>query len=84
LNSNVPFGPPSPLVLLTKQHGKTTYVFAVGMRNAPARGAFEIKGLNRETEAEVLGEHRRIPITNGRFEDDFQPYDVHLYAIASE
>ena len=73
-----------PIDIVTKQQGKTTYVFAVGMRNAPTRGTFEIKGLNRNTEAEVLGEKRRIPISNGRFEDDFQPYDVHLYAIAGQ
>jgi len=31
----------------------------------------------------VLGE-RRITIKEGRFEDDFRPYDVHLYAIATD
>jgi len=40
------------------------------------------EGSSRETEVEVLGERRRIPIKQGRFEDDFQPYDVYLYAIA--
>jgi hypothetical protein len=73
-----------PIDLTTRQHGKTTYVFAVGMRNAPARGAFEIKGLAPQAVAEVLGEHRRITIKEGRFEDDFRPYDVHLYAIATD
>jgi hypothetical protein len=73
-----------PIDILTKHQGKTTYVFAVGMRNAPTRGTFEIKGLNRETTADVLGEKRRITFSQGRFEDDFQPYDVHLYAIAEE
>ena len=70
--------------MMVKRQGGTTYVFAVGMRNAPTRGTFEIKGLTRQAEAEVLGEKRRIPISQGRFEDDFQPYDVHLYAIAAE
>lgn len=73
-----------PIDILTKQQGKTTYVFAVAMRNAPTRGTFEIKGSSREATAGVLGEKRRIPISKGRFEDDFQPYDVHLYTIAAE
>jgi len=70
-----------PIDLATRQHGKTTYLFAVAMRNAPARGAFEIKGLAPGATAEVLGERRRIDIKDGRFADDFRPYDVHLYAI---
>jgi hypothetical protein len=32
----------------------------------------------------VLGEQRRITIKEGRFEDHFRPYDVHLYAIATD
>ena len=36
-----------PIDMMVKQHGKTTYVFAVAMRNAPTRGTFEIKGLPR-------------------------------------
>ena len=50
-----------PIDVMTKQQGKTTYVFAVGMRNAPTRGTFEIKGLSGNTEAEVLGEKRPDP-----------------------
>jgi hypothetical protein len=73
-----------PIDVATRQHGKTTYVFAVAMRNAPARGAFEIKGLAPQATVVVLGEQRRITIKEGRFEDDFRPYDVHLYAIATD
>ena len=73
-----------PIDLATRRHGKTTYVFAVAMRNAPVRGSFEIKGLAPLAIADVLGEQRHITIKKGRFEDDFRPYDVHLYAIATE
>jgi hypothetical protein len=31
--------------------------------------------------AEVLGESRSIPLKDGKFDDDFKPYDVHLYRI---
>src|SRR5271157_2861238 len=50
----------------------------------PSASTFEIKGLAPRTTAEVLGEQRRITIKEGRFEDHFRPYDVHLYAIATD
>ena len=72
-----------PIDLAVRRKGKTTYVFAVGMRNAPARGRFEIEGLPASASAEVLGEGRRIKVQAGRFEDKFRAYDVHLYAITA-
>jgi hypothetical protein len=71
-----------PIDVMTKRQGETTYVFAVGMRNAATRGAFEVKGLPARAAANVLEESRRIKLENGRFDDDFRPYDVHLYAIS--
>lgn len=70
-----------PIDLAAKRHGGATYVFAVGMRNAPTRGSFEVRGLKKSATAEVLGEGRTLKVTQGRFEDDFRPYDVHLYRI---
>ena len=72
-----------PIDVMTKRQGETTYVFAVGMRNAPTRGTFEVKGLPAHATANVLGESRQIKLENGRFDDDFRPYDVHLYAISA-
>lgn len=72
-----------PIDLTVRRRGKTTYLFAVGMRNAPARGRFEIEGLPAAASADVLGEGRRIEVQAGRFEDDFRAYDVHLYAITA-
>jgi hypothetical protein len=51
------------------------------MRNAPAHGFFTVRGIRGTPTAEVLGEKRSIPVRDGRFEDEFQPYDVHLYRI---
>lgn len=77
--------PQVPIDMMVKQHGDTTYVFAVAMRNAPTRGTFEFKGLGETRTAEVLGEGesspRRIKLSQGRFEDDFEAFGVHLYAI---
>lgn len=70
-----------PIDVMVKRHAGTTYVFAVAMRNAPARGQFEVRGLAGAAAGEVLGENRRVDVRNGRFTDDFAAYDVHLYAI---
>jgi hypothetical protein len=67
---------------MVKRHEGATYVFAVGMRNGPARATFTLKDLPPDAEVEVLGESRRVPITRGAFVDDFAPYAVHLYRIA--
>jgi hypothetical protein len=70
-----------PIATLVKRHGGATYLFAVGMRNAPATGKFTVPALSGKMTATVLGENRRISVRNGRFEDRFQAYDVHLYEI---
>ncbi|MBV8879081.1 MAG: hypothetical protein JO332_03860, partial [Planctomycetaceae bacterium] len=69
----------SPVDVLVKRPADATYVFAVGMREQATKAAFEVKGAKGT--AEVLGENRTIPLKDGRFEDDFKPYDVHLYRI---
>lgn len=68
-----------PIAIMVKRHDGATYVFAVGMRNAPAKGAFHISGLPETSTIEVIGEERSISVKNGKFEDDFEAYDVHLY-----
>ncbi len=74
--------PEVPIAAMVKRHGGATYVFAVGMRNGPARGSFSVRGLAANATAEVLGEDRTIPVANGAFADDFRPYDVHLYRVS--
>ncbi len=71
----------APIDVLVKRHGGATYVFAVGMRSAPARASFEVKGVPEKAGAEVLGENRRIAVEGGKFEEAFGPYGVHLYRI---
>lgn len=73
-----------PIDLMAKRHDGATYVFAVGMRNTPTRGTFQVQGLSNTETAEVLGEGRNITVRNGQFEDDFKPYDVHLYRISKK
>ena len=37
--------------------------------------------MSGEATVRVIGEDRTIPRTDGRFEDDFGPYAVHLYEM---
>ncbi len=74
--------PEVPVHFMVKRYGGAVYLFAVGMRNAPTTAIFRISGVPAKATAEVLGENRRIPVINGRFEEAFQPYDVHLYRIS--
>ncbi|MBW3622967.1 MAG: hypothetical protein KY468_06100 [Armatimonadetes bacterium] len=72
--------PDVPLASMVKRHDGATYLFTVGMRNAPTEGAFEIPGIS-SGEVEVIGENRTLALREGRFQDAFRPYDVHLYRI---
>ena len=70
-----------PIAFMARRHGDAIYLFAVAMRKASTRGAFEFTNLQNSTTAEVLDEARTISVRNGRFEDDFKPYEAHLYRI---
>jgi hypothetical protein len=73
-----------PIDLMSRRRGKTTYIFAVGMRNGATNGTFEVRGLPDVASALVLGEGRRIKVEHGRFDDDFKPFGVHLYEIRAD
>jgi hypothetical protein len=70
-----------PISLMVKERRGAIYLFAVGMRNAPTRGEFTVRGVADTATAEVLGENRTIPVRAGRFSDAFGPYDVRHYRI---
>lgn len=70
--------PGVPVDIMAKSYEDGHYVFAVGMRNQPTQASFEVKA---GKEVEVVGENRKIQITNGRFEDHFNEYEVHIYKI---
>ncbi|MDP2982559.1 MAG: hypothetical protein Q8O92_04425 [Candidatus Latescibacter sp.] len=71
--------PEIPVDTLMKQYRGETYIFAAGMRNGETKASFTLSGGNRT--AEVVGEGRTIAVRRGTFEDDFKPYDVHIYRI---
>lgn len=79
--------PDVPVDIMVKREGRALYIFAIGMRNHATRAAFRVDDLRQDWmnkkngTAEVVGEDRTLPIWGGRFEDEFQPYQVHIYRI---
>ena len=67
---------------MVKKHEGATYVFSVNMYRRPEKPVITVKGVG-DGEAEVLFENRRIPVKGGKIVDNFAPYAVHRYRIAS-
>jgi hypothetical protein len=67
--------------MVKREPSGSTCVFAAAMRPGEAEARFTVRGLRASAEAEVIGENRRIAVREGRFEDGFGPYAVHLYRI---
>ncbi|HZE98867.1 MAG TPA: hypothetical protein VE981_17800 [Planctomycetota bacterium] len=72
-------GADAPVDLLLKKQGDSLWLFAVAMREKGTKASFEVKAAKGA--AEVLGESRSLPVKAGRFDDEFKPYEVHLYRI---
>ena len=69
-----------PIETLVKQHDGSLYVFAIAMRDQPAKVWFAVRGVRSAT-ATVIGEDRRVAIGDGILDDAFAGYGVHLYQI---
>jgi hypothetical protein len=59
----------------------TRYVFAVSMADGATTATFSLPALADASSVEVIGEGRNLTASNGRFEDAFAGYAVHLYRI---
>jgi len=70
-----------PIDCMLKCSGRTAYIFAACMRDAPATATFEVKWLPAKAEAAVIGENRTIAAEGGTFQDSFGPYDVRIYRV---
>jgi hypothetical protein len=70
-----------PVDVLLKRQGGATYLFATEMRAGATHATFTLARLPATASAEVLGESRTLPVTNGVLEDDFSTYAVHLYKL---
>jgi hypothetical protein len=78
-----PENPEVPVAVMAKRTPDALYLFAVGMREDKTTATFHLRGATGEPQVEVLDEHRTIAARDGVFRDDFQPWDVHLYRIAT-
>jgi len=72
-------GPDAPVDVMVKRQGGATYIFAAASRERGTKASFAVKG--PKGSVEVLDEQRTIPVKAGAFEDEFKPYEVHLYRI---
>jgi hypothetical protein len=70
-----------PIDVMVKRDKGATYLFAVAMRDGQTQATFAVKGLIDKCKVQVLGESRAVDCQNGRFQDEFKPWDVHLYRI---
>lgn len=70
-----------PVRAVLKRLGTERYVLSVSMASGATTATFELAGLGRDVRVEVLGEGRSVIAGDGVFDDDFAPYDVHLYRV---
>ncbi len=70
-----------PVAAMCKEYDGARYLFAVAMRSQATSIAVTLSGERVVSEVEVLGESRTLPVVDGRFEDDFEPYAAHLYRM---
>jgi hypothetical protein len=70
--------PSIPVDIMTKKLDKANYIFAVAMRPGTTTATFTI---DSGSSVEVLGEDRKIKVSEGEFQDGFSAWDVHIYKI---
>jgi len=73
--------PDVPVAALAKCHEGSIYVFAVPTRDGTTEATFELAGLQGNASIEVMDEQRTIQVLDGRFQDRFGPWQVHLYRL---
>jgi hypothetical protein len=70
-----------PLAIMVKGQPGRLYVFAVGMQEGATQATFNLAEPGRNGTVEVIDESRTIDLKASRFEDRFQPWEVHLYQL---
>jgi hypothetical protein len=73
--------PALPIATLVKHHAGAMYLFAAGLRPLRSEVEFVWASLPPEAQVEVLGEDRTLTASQGRFTDQFTPWQVHLYRV---
>ena len=71
----------APIAWMLKRNTESLYLFAVNMGNVAADVVFTIGAAPDSAEVEVLDESRTLRLKDGRLDDTFKPYGVHLYKL---
>jgi hypothetical protein len=71
----------TPVATMLKRHDQALHLFTVNLRNRPTRATFTFREGPAPAIAEVLDEKRTVPVREGQFQDEFEPYAVHLYRM---
>jgi len=72
--------PDVPVHAVLKYPEGAVYIFAVAMRDGETKVTFDL-GAPTMGRVHVLGENRTLGFFEGKFEDEFGGYDVHLYKL---
>ena len=73
----------TPVAITVRRHQGNLYLFAVGMRGSATSATFTLKGLDGRRTVEALDEGRTLTALDGRFQDHFEPWQVHLYRVVT-
>lgn len=71
------------VAVLCKRDGRDLVLFTASMTGAPVEAAFTLQRPRRAGQLDVLGEKRKVEITDGRFTDTFAGYGVHHYRLSA-
>lgn len=69
--------PSANIAVTSRRQGCKLYVFAASLSNKPLRAGINLR--QAPGTLDVIDEGRRLPAQGNGFEDDFEPYAVHLY-----
>jgi hypothetical protein len=81
LVSVAPTNSATSIDVMVKANGTKLYVFAAIARAGTSGASFSIAGMTGNGSAIVNGESRSLPVTAGKFSDNFAANDVHIYEI---
>ncbi|MGK0190146.1 MAG: hypothetical protein ACI9R3_005966 [Verrucomicrobiales bacterium] len=71
----------APIAWMLKRNAETMHLFAVNLGSVATEAAFTISEAPDGAKVEVIGESRTVPLKDGRLDDSFKPYEVHLYKL---
>jgi hypothetical protein len=73
----------SVVASMVKRYEDATWIFTVSMQNTPGHATFSLTDIPKNAVAQVLDEGRTVNLAEGKLDDHFKPYEVHLYRIRS-